>query len=181
MHLASCGVWSLKSEDELNRLLHDLQLAEFIYEQPAVGDVEYTFKHALTQEVAYNSILSERRKMLHERAARAIESVYVSSLDDRLADLVRHYRQSENGAKAVEYLCRAGEQAAQRAAYSEAEAYLEAGLERIRALPESRGRSRAELRIQIGKGQLIQATTGLVAPEAIRLVQPRARALHAGR
>ncbi len=156
-----------RADDELNRMLSDLQLAEFIYEQPAVGDVEYRFKHALTQEVAYNSVLSERRKMLHERAARAIESLYASSLDDRLADLVRHYRQSENGAKAVEYLCRAGEQAAQRAAYSEAEAYLEAGLERIRALPESPGRSRAELRIQIGKGQLIQATTGLVAPEAI--------------
>ncbi len=157
----------IKSEEELNLLLHDLQLAEFIYELPAAGDLEYTFKHALTQEVAYNSILSERRKMLHERAARAIESVYLSSLDDHLADLVRHYRRSENGAKAVEYLCRAGEQAAQRAAYSEAEAYFGAGLERIRALPESRERSRAELRIQMGKGQLIQATTGLVAPEAI--------------
>ena len=156
-----------KSEEELNRLLHDLQLAEFIYEQPAAGDVEYVFKHALTQEVAYNSILSERRKMLHERTARAIESLYASSLDDHLADLVRHYRQSENVAKAVEYLCRAGEQAAQRAAYSEAEAYLDAGLERVRTLPESPERSRAELRLQIAKGQLIQATTGLVAPEAI--------------
>ncbi|HKN02300.1 MAG TPA: adenylate/guanylate cyclase domain-containing protein [Candidatus Binataceae bacterium] len=165
-----------KSEEELNRLLHDLQLAEFIYEQPAAGDIEYTFKHALTQELAYNSILSERRKMLHERAARAIESLYVSSLDDHLADLVRHYRQSENGAKAVEYLCRAGEQAAQRAAYSEAEAYLDAGLERVRTLPESPGRSRAELRIQICKGQLIQATTGLVAPDAI-LSYKRAREL----
>jgi class 3 adenylate cyclase len=156
-----------KSEEELNRLLHDLQFAEFIYEQPAAGDIEYSFKHALTQEVAYNSILSERRKVLHERAARAIESLYLSSLDDHLADLVRHYRQSENGAKAVEYLCRAGEQAAQRAAYSEAAAYLDAGLERVRTLPESPGRSRAELRIHIGRGQLIQATTGLVAPEAI--------------
>ena len=156
-----------KSEDELNRLVHDLQVAEFIYEQPAAGDIEYSFKHALTQEVAYNSILSERRKMLHERAARAIESLYLSSLDDHLADLVRHYCRSENVAKAVEYLCRAGEQAAQRAAYSEAEAYLDAGLERVRTLPESPGRSRAELRIQIGKGQLIQATTGLTAPGAI--------------
>jgi len=156
-----------KSEEELNRLLHDLQLSEFIYEQPAAGDIEYTFKHALTHEVAYNSILSERRKMLHERAARAIESLYVSSLDDHLADLARHYGRSENGAKAAEYLCRAGEQAAQRAAYREAEAYLDAGLERVRTLADSPARSRAELRIQIGKGQLIQATTGLTAPGAI--------------
>jgi predicted ATPase len=47
-----------KSDDELNRMLDDLQLGEFIYEQPAVGDTEYIFKHALTQEVAYNSVLS---------------------------------------------------------------------------------------------------------------------------
>ena len=56
-----------KSDDDLNRMLNDLQLAEFIYEQPAVGDIEYIFKHALTQEVAYNSVLIERRQQLHER------------------------------------------------------------------------------------------------------------------
>ncbi len=51
-----------KSEDEIARMLNDLQLAEFIYEQPAVGDIQNIFKHALTQEVAYNSVLQERRK-----------------------------------------------------------------------------------------------------------------------
>src|SRR5262249_45372669 len=56
-----------KAEDELNRMLGDLQLAEFIYEQPAVGDTQYIFKHALTQEVSHNSVLLERRKQLHER------------------------------------------------------------------------------------------------------------------
>ncbi|HKM99403.1 MAG TPA: adenylate/guanylate cyclase domain-containing protein, partial [Candidatus Binataceae bacterium] len=49
-----------KPHDEISRMLNDLQLAEFIYEQPAVGDIDYTFKHALTQEVAYNSVLIER-------------------------------------------------------------------------------------------------------------------------
>ena len=62
-----------RSEDDLNRLLNDLQLVEFIYEQPAVGDIEYIFKHALTQEVAYNSVLMERRHQLHERTAAALE------------------------------------------------------------------------------------------------------------
>ena len=65
-----------KSDEGLNRLLDDLQLGEFIYEQPAVGDAEYIFKHALTQEVAYNSILSERRKLLHERIGAAIETQF---------------------------------------------------------------------------------------------------------
>ena len=59
-----------KSDEELNRLLNDLQLGEFIYEQPAMGDIEYIFKHALTQEVAYNSVLMERRRQLHERSGR---------------------------------------------------------------------------------------------------------------
>ena len=57
-------------------MLADLQLGEFIYEQPAFPDVEYIFKHALTQEVAYNSVLVERRKLLHERAGTAMESLY---------------------------------------------------------------------------------------------------------
>ena len=56
-----------------------MQLAEFIYEQPAVGDIEYIFKHALTQEVAYNSMLIERRKLLHERAGEAMEELYAGS------------------------------------------------------------------------------------------------------
>ncbi len=53
-------------ESELDRMLSDLQLGEFIYEQPTVGDIEYTFKHALTHDVAYDSLLIERRKFLHE-------------------------------------------------------------------------------------------------------------------
>src|SRR5271168_5209435 len=63
------------SEDKLNRMLSELQLAEFIYEQPAPGDVAYTFKHALTQEVAYNSVLLERRKLLHGQIGAAIEAL----------------------------------------------------------------------------------------------------------
>jgi predicted ATPase len=61
------GAVVTKSDDELNRLLNDLQLGEFIYEQLALGDTEYIFKHALTQEVAAGSVLVGRRRALHER------------------------------------------------------------------------------------------------------------------
>ena len=61
-------------EEELYRLLASLQRKEFLYEQPAFPEVEYIFKHALTQEVAYNSVLHERRKALHEHTAQAIEA-----------------------------------------------------------------------------------------------------------
>jgi predicted ATPase len=69
-----------KPGDELERRLSRLQAGEFIYEQPA----EYTFKHALTQEVAYNTLLVERRKLLHERAGEDLESMFAGQLDDHL-------------------------------------------------------------------------------------------------
>ncbi len=81
---------AVKSGDELAPTLHHLQAGEFIYEQPAFPEIEYTFKHALTQQVAYNSTLIERRKLLHERIAQAIEELVTNSLDDHLADLAYH-------------------------------------------------------------------------------------------
>ena len=67
---------------------------EFIYEQPAIGDVEYSFKHALTQEVAYGSLLTERRKQAHRHTAEAIESVYAARLEDRYTELAHHWTQA---------------------------------------------------------------------------------------
>jgi len=93
-----------KPEAELPPLLSHLQAAEFIYEQPAFPEVEYTFKHALTQEVAYTSLLQERRKGLHERTAQAIEVLFHSRLEDHYGDLAYHYSRSGNTQKAVEYL-----------------------------------------------------------------------------
>jgi class 3 adenylate cyclase len=75
------------SEDELSRMLSGLQLDEFIYEQTGFTDVAYSFKHALTQEVAYNTLLTERRRALHERAGEAIEDLFSDRLDDRIVDL----------------------------------------------------------------------------------------------
>jgi class 3 adenylate cyclase len=103
-------------EVHLERMLAALRAAEFIYEQTALADSEYVFKHALTQEVAYNSLLIERRKVLHERAGNALESIFVEQLDDHLTQLAHHYRYSDNLDKAVEYLGRAGQQALQRSA-----------------------------------------------------------------
>ena len=75
------------STEDLERKIAGLQTSEFIYEQPAIADVEYTFKHALTQEVAYGSILLERRRALHERIGDAVEALYSNCLDEHLEDL----------------------------------------------------------------------------------------------
>ena len=77
-------------------MLADLRAGDFIYEQPAKTGVEYVFKHALTQEVAYNSMLIERRKQIHERTARALESIFAGQLDDHLTQLAHHYSHSDN-------------------------------------------------------------------------------------
>jgi predicted ATPase len=87
---------------------------EFIYEQLALPDVEYSFKHALTHEVAYNSMLQERRRMIHERVGNAFEAIYGERIEEHLSQIAHHYGHSANVPKADDYLKRAGEQAAER-------------------------------------------------------------------
>ena len=163
-----------KSDNELNRMLTDLQLSEFIYEQPAMGDVEYTFKHALTQEVAYNSVLMERRRVLHDRAGTAIEVLYPDHLDDRLAELAHHFARSANLDKAVRYLTLAGRQSLGRFANTESEALLRKGLELLRMLPDSPERDARELELV---APLVLAMWRFAAAPEIREVAERAAAL----
>jgi predicted ATPase len=111
-------------EADLYRLLASLQHKEFLYEQPAFPESEYLFKHALTQEVAYGTVLQEQRKLLHERTARAIETLYHTKLEDHYSDLAHHYSRSSNAAKAVEYLSLAGQRAARQSTNEEAVNYL---------------------------------------------------------
>jgi class 3 adenylate cyclase/tetratricopeptide (TPR) repeat protein len=158
---------TLKPDDDLNQMLSDLQLAEFIYEQPATGDVEYTFKHALTQEVASYSLLTERRKLLHERTAMALESMFAGQLEDHLVELAHHYGRSANDGKAVEYLARAGQQALDRSAYVEAQTQLQQGLDRIKKLPVSPGREARELELASTLAQILLVRRGYRAPEAL--------------
>ena len=139
-------------------------LGEFLYEQPAVGDAEYTFKHALTQEVAYNSVLIERRKQLHERIGAALETLYASSLDDHLAELAHHYGRGNNPAKAVDYLGRAAAQAVSRSAFNEALAYARAGIALIPALPATAGRVQREFDLQNALAGAAIAIEGFGAP-----------------
>ncbi|MBV8362514.1 MAG: hypothetical protein JO189_31960 [Deltaproteobacteria bacterium] len=155
------------SELELDRMLGELQLAEFIHEQPAFPETEFIFKHALTQEVAYNSILVERRKQIHEQAAQAIEVLYAANLPDHYADLARHYVRSGNMPKAVNYLHLAGQQSLARSAYQEANAQLTEALELLRTRIESAERDRTEIALVldlamcIGPGGLTDLESGI--------------------
>jgi class 3 adenylate cyclase/predicted ATPase len=166
--LVSSVVERSKDED-LERRLASLQVAEFIYEQPATGDIEYIFKHALTQEVAYNSLLIERRKQLHERAGLALESLFAGQLEDHLAALAHHYSRSDNLEKAVEYLGRAGQQALQRSAYADATRASTTALELLMRLREGPERDQRELGLQTTLGSALMITKGWAAPETDRV------------
>jgi predicted ATPase len=174
--------WSLlthvtdQPDDELQRLLAHLHAEEFIYEQPAFPESAYTFKHALTQEVAYNAVLLERRRVLHERAAQAIEGLFTERLPEHYNALAHHYSRSGNTPKAVEYLHRAGQQAVERSAYADAMSHLTAALDLLTTLPESRMRSQQELAIQITLSMALRVTKGGGAAEVERLYT-RAREL----
>jgi len=165
-----------QSEEELYRLLAALQSKEFLYEQPAFPEVEYLFKHALTQEVAYGSLLQERRKVLHEQIARAIEALHPAKLEDHYSELAHHYSRSGNTQKAVDYLQLAGQQAVQRSANAEAIAQFNAALELLKTLPDAPKHTQQELDLQVTLGPALITTKGYGAPE-VEKAYSRAREL----
>jgi len=163
-------------EEELYRILASLQRKEFLYEQPAFPEVEYRFKHALTQEVAYGTVLQERRKALHERTAQAVETLYRATLDEHYSELAHHYTRSGKTEKAVAYLHLAGQQAVQRSANVEAITHLTTALELLNTLPDTRTRTQQELMLQVTLGVPLQATRGFSSPE-VKATYARAREL----
>ncbi|MBI4588589.1 MAG: AAA family ATPase [Candidatus Rokubacteria bacterium] len=104
----------------LERELAELKRSEFLYEQAGTAEPVYVFKHALTQEVAYESLLTPRRQALHAAAGRALEALYAGRLEEVYDRLAYHYSRTDDAPKAVEYLTRFAEQAAGRYAHTEA-------------------------------------------------------------
>ena len=126
------------SDEELRRGLTHLQAAEFLYETSLFPDLEYTFKHALTHEVAYGSLLHERQRALHARIVEAIETLYPDRLIEQVERLAHHAARGEVWEKAVTYLRQAGAKADARSAHREAASYFEQALTALEHLPENR-------------------------------------------
>jgi class 3 adenylate cyclase/tetratricopeptide (TPR) repeat protein len=126
------------SDDQCRQGLTRLQAAEFLYEARLFPDLEYTFKHALTHEVAYGSLLQDRRRTLHARIVEAIERLFPERLNEQVERLAHHALRGEEWEKAFAYLRRAGAKAADRLALREAEAYLEQAAAAVERLPRRR-------------------------------------------
>jgi len=123
--------------EDLKSSLLNLQGLEFIYEKRLFPELEYIFKHALTQEVAYNSLLLNRRKEIHEKIGNAIEELYPDRLGECYELLAYHYMRSDNKEKAVGYLILACEKAVRVSAMEDAMAYFEEAMKLLDTLPET--------------------------------------------
>ena len=123
------------AEDELHAAIGRLQAAEFLYEASLFPDLEYTFKHALTHDVAYGSLLQDRRRALHGRIVETIERLYPDRLAEHVERLAHHAFRGEVWEKAVTYLRQAGAKAFARSANREAVAYFEQALTALTPSP----------------------------------------------
>ena len=124
-------------EAALQRGLAHLQAAEFLYETRLVPEREYTFKHALTHEVAYGSLLQERRRSLHARIVEALEALAGERVAEQVERLAHHALRGEVWDKAVAYCRQAGEKAMARSAHREAVGSFEQALGALQRLPGS--------------------------------------------
>ncbi len=130
-----------QSDDDLKRRLVRLQEAEFIFETRLFPDLEYTFKHALTHEVSYGSLLQERRKNLHARIVSAIERLYADRLSEQVERLGHHALRGALWEKAARYCRQAGKRALDRSASRESLTHFEQAHSALRELAESRQRT----------------------------------------
>jgi len=131
---AICG--QADEAEGLTRLLADLKRWEFLYEEPTAEEPRYLFKHALTQEAIYQTLLTSRRRALHGAAGRAFESLFSSRPEDVFDSLAYHYSEAAEEEKAIRYLVLSAEQAARRYAHAEAAQALREALGHCERLPE---------------------------------------------
>jgi tetratricopeptide (TPR) repeat protein len=136
--LALLGAIGDGAHHALGESIVRLQAAEFLYEKTGTAEPGYTFKHALTHEVAYGSLPAERRRGLHARVVAALEARNPDQPGEALGQLGHHALKGEVWNKAVRYLREAGEKASARSAYREAATIYEQALVALGHLPESR-------------------------------------------
>jgi class 3 adenylate cyclase/tetratricopeptide (TPR) repeat protein len=163
------------SDENLQVALSHLQSAEFLYETTLFPNLEYTFKHALINEVAYRGLLQERRRLLHSRVVAALEEVKQESAShDHLEKLAHHALQGELWEKAANYLELAATKAAGRSANQAAASYYYSSLAALQHLPQDMDalRRAVDIRLELRNplfllGQFDELHSNLRAAEAI--------------
>jgi class 3 adenylate cyclase/predicted ATPase len=163
-------------EKALDDSLTSLHTAEFLDEISHLPAVTYTFKHALIQEVAYQSLLQRTRQHLHQQTAQVLSERFPETVATQPELLAYHYTEAGATALAMRYWQHAGERAEARSAHVEAIAHLTKGLELLQTLPETPSRTHQELMLRLALGWSLRLTRGSAATE-VEQTYARARAL----
>jgi class 3 adenylate cyclase/tetratricopeptide (TPR) repeat protein len=138
------------TEDDVRRGLARLQASEFLYEMSLFPEPEYTFKHALTHEVAYGSVLHERRRTLHARVVEALEAIHGDRVNEQAEALAHHAYRGEQWEKATRYARVAGEDAGAHSAHRQVIVLFQQALEALGHLPEVRAIVLEEIELRRG-------------------------------
>jgi class 3 adenylate cyclase/tetratricopeptide (TPR) repeat protein len=125
------------AQPDLRRAIHELQVAELLYEKAPFPETEYAFKHSMTRDVAYASLLRDRRTVLHAKAARSLEALAAGRLDEHVERLADHAEKGAIWDKALEYLHRSGVKAYSLYANADAARFFERALAVLKKLPET--------------------------------------------
>jgi class 3 adenylate cyclase/tetratricopeptide (TPR) repeat protein len=135
-------------ERDIDRSLRGLEQLDLIRTRSLQPDLEYVFKHALTQEVVYNGLLKKERQTIHERIALVMERIFQDRLAEFYETLAYHFKQGQSARKAVEYLMRSGEKSLSRYAVDEAQEYYKEAFDILTHMPQ-RSREDEELLIDL--------------------------------
>jgi class 3 adenylate cyclase/DNA polymerase III delta prime subunit len=162
--------------EKLDNCLDTLIEAGLIFSRGTRPVAAYTFKHALIQDAAYDSLLRSSRKRLHARIVEVLEHEFPEVTESQPEVVAHHCVEAERFAQAVEYYLRAGRRAMERSANAEAVAHLQKGLDALTYLPEDSTRLRYELDLQTALGPALMPIKGWGAPE-VEQAYVRARAL----
>ena len=155
-------------ESALRHGLDRLVSARVLFRRGTPPEASYTFKHALIQQTAYESLLRRRRQQLHARVARTLRERFPERVRNEPEELGRHYTGAEQWADAVSCYERAGEQSTLRSAYAEAVAHLASGIELLEHMPSGAERSSRELALRISLGPPLIGIRGYGDPEVER-------------
>jgi predicted ATPase len=150
--------------------------AELLYQQGSLPQATYTFKHALIQDAAYQSLLRSTRQQFPQRIAQVLAEQFPETAETQPELLAHHYTAAGLSEHAIGYWQRAGRKAYERSANVEAIAHLTQGLALLTTLPETPARAQQELDLQIALGPALSATKGPAAPE-VEQTYARARVL----
>ncbi len=153
------------ADDDLRSQLSALQATEFLYQTQAFPEPIYNFEHALTQDVAYQSLLQRTRRGYHRQIAEVLEEQFARTVDTQPEYLAHHYTEAGLHQQAIPYWQRAGQRDVERSANAEAVDHFSKALELLRPQPETSARVQLEIELQLAIGAPLLMIKGHTAPE----------------